>query len=72
MHEPVLPERWQEALGQVVGAAKEGLLALGVGVGLELTKFFVAPDSRVARVGRALQDTAVRAIVSIVVNTNGR
>jgi transposase-like protein len=30
----VLPERVQEALGQLVGAAKEGLLALSVGVGL--------------------------------------
>ena len=34
MHEAVLPERVQEALGQLVGAAKEGLLALSVGVGL--------------------------------------
>ena len=30
----VLPERVQEALGQLVGAAKEGLLALSVEVGL--------------------------------------
>jgi transposase-like protein len=30
----VLPERVLEALGQLVGAAKEGLLALSVGVGL--------------------------------------
>ena len=30
----VLPERVQVALGQLVGAAKEGLLALSVGVGL--------------------------------------
>lgn len=29
-----LPERIQEALGELVGAAKEGLLALSVGVGL--------------------------------------
>jgi len=34
MDEAVLPERVQEALGQLVGAAKEGLLALSVGVGL--------------------------------------
>ena len=34
MEEVVLPERVQEALGQLVGAAKEGLLALSVGVGL--------------------------------------
>ena len=32
--ELVLPARVQEALGQLVGAAKEGLLALSVGVGL--------------------------------------
>ena len=32
--EAVLPKRIQEALGQLVGAAKEGLLALSVGVGL--------------------------------------
>jgi hypothetical protein len=30
----VLPECMQQALGQLVGAAKEGLLALTVGVGL--------------------------------------
>lgn len=29
-----LPERMQEALGELAGAAKEGLLALSVGVGL--------------------------------------
>src|SRR3954453_6738193 len=34
MQEAVLPGRVQEALGQLVGAAKEGLLALSVGVGL--------------------------------------
>ena len=33
-NEVVLPERVQEALGQLVGSAKEGLLALSVGVGL--------------------------------------
>jgi putative transposase len=32
--EAVLPERVQQALGQLVGAAKEGLLALSVSVGL--------------------------------------
>ena len=30
----VLPKRVQEALGYLIGAAKEGLLALSVGVGL--------------------------------------
>jgi putative transposase len=34
--EAVLPARVQEALGELVGAAKEGLLALSVGVGLGL------------------------------------
>ena len=33
VEEPLSP-RVQEALGQLVGAAKEGLLALSVGVGL--------------------------------------
>ena len=32
--EAVLPERVQEALGQLVGAAREGLFALSVEVGL--------------------------------------
>jgi hypothetical protein len=34
MSEAVVPERVQVALGQLVGAAKEGLLALSIGVGL--------------------------------------
>jgi hypothetical protein len=34
VEETVLPVRVQEALGELVGAAKEGLLALSVGVGL--------------------------------------
>ena len=34
MDEVVLPARVQEALGQLVGSAREGLLALSVGVGL--------------------------------------
>jgi hypothetical protein len=37
-----------------------------------LTEFFVAPDSRVAGVGRALQDTPARAIMRIVANGDGR
>ncbi len=32
--ESPLPPKIQEALGELVGAAKEGLLALSVGVGL--------------------------------------
>ena len=34
LDEMVLPERVQDALGQLVGAAREGLLALSVNVGL--------------------------------------
>ena len=34
MDEMALPARVQEALGELVGSAKEGLLALSVGVGL--------------------------------------
>ena len=34
MEEAVLPQRVQEALGELVGSAREGLLALSVGVGL--------------------------------------
>jgi putative transposase len=34
LQEAVIPERVQGALGELVGAAKEGLLALSVGVGL--------------------------------------
>jgi len=36
--EVVLPARVQEALGQLVGAAREGLLALSVGVGLGVVR----------------------------------
>lgn len=35
-HERPLPARVQEALGELVGAAQEGLLALSVGVGLSV------------------------------------
>ena len=34
--ESPLPAEIQEALGELVGAAREGLLALGVGVGLDV------------------------------------
>jgi putative transposase len=36
--EAVLPERVQEVLGQLVGVAREGLLALSVEVGLEVLR----------------------------------
>jgi putative transposase len=61
--EGVLPERVQEALGQLVGAAKQGLLALSVEVGLgvlrELLELEV--DELVGPKGRwNLDRTAVR------------
>jgi putative transposase len=46
-HEAVeepLPPRVQEALGQLVGAAKEGLLALSVGVGLGVLEELMAEE----------------------------
>jgi putative transposase len=39
-----LPPRIQEALGQLVGAAKEGLLALSVGVGLGVLEELMAEE----------------------------
>src|SRR5437764_9735264 len=42
--EVVLPERVQEALGELVGAAKEGLLALSVGVGLGVLEKLMAEE----------------------------
>jgi transposase-like protein len=42
--EAVLPERVQEALGELVGAAKEGLLALSVGVGLGVLEELMAEE----------------------------
>ena len=42
--EAVLPERVQEALGQLVGAAREGLLALSVGVGLGVLEELMAEE----------------------------
>jgi putative transposase len=42
--EEPLPARIQEALGQLVGAAKEGLLALSVGVGLGVLEELMAEE----------------------------
>ncbi len=42
--EVVLPERVQEALGELVGAAKEGLLGLSVGVGLGVLEELMAEE----------------------------
>jgi transposase-like protein len=44
MQEAVLPERVQDALGELVGAAKEGLLALSVGVGLGVLEELMAEE----------------------------
>ena len=59
----VLGERVQEALGELVGAAKEGLLALSVGVGLGVLEELMAEevDDVVGPKGRHNADrTAVR------------
>jgi hypothetical protein len=48
-HESVLPESVQEALGQLVGAAQEGLLALSVGVGQRFAAARARPVRRVRR-----------------------
>jgi hypothetical protein len=58
--ESPLPPQIQEALGELVGAAKEGLLALSVGVGLgvvhELMELevdeVVGPKASATRTGR--------------------
>ena len=58
--ERVLPAQIQEALGELVGAAREGLLALSVGVGLgvvhELMELevdeVVGPRASTTRAGR--------------------
>ena len=61
--EAVLPERVQQALGQLVGAAKEGLLALSVEVGLGVLRELPEDDMDeiVGRKGKWNPDrTAVR------------
>ena len=42
--EAVLPQRVQEALGELVGAAREGLLALSVEVGLGVLRELLEPE----------------------------
>jgi putative transposase len=44
MQAPALPERVQAALGDLVGAAREGLLALSVGVGLGVMHELMAEE----------------------------
>jgi hypothetical protein len=61
--EVVLPEGVQEALGELVGAAKEGLLALSVGVGLGVLSSMMEEevDEVVGPKGKhSAQRTAVR------------
>ena len=63
--EAVLPERVQESLGQLVGAAKEGLLALSVEVGLSVLRELLELEvgervGRARRSGRGLAGRAPR------------
>ena len=58
--EVVLPERVQEALGQLVGAAREGLLALSVEVGLTGRSRSVGAASRSGGRGRGPRMTSQR------------
>ena len=61
--EGVLPERVQEALGEMLGAAREGLLALSVQVGLDVLRGLLEEevDELVGSKGRWNRDrTAVR------------
>jgi putative transposase len=61
--EGVLPERVQEALGEMLGAAREGLLALSVRVGLDVLRGLLEEevDEVVGPKGRWNRDrTAVR------------
>ena len=54
---PVLPERVQVVLGESVGAAREGLLALSVGVGLGVMHESDGRGGRRGCVGRAASTT---------------
>ena len=64
MDEVVLPARVQEALGQLVGAAKEGLLALSVGVGLGVLAELMENGSTRSSGRRASTIPAVRRCVT--------
>jgi putative transposase len=50
-----LPERVQEALGELAGAAKEGLLALSVGVGLGVLRELMAEEVDDVCVGHVVE-----------------
>ncbi len=58
----VLPEAVVEALGELVGAAQEGLLALSVGVGLGVLESLME-EERTAIVGRRSKPNAARTAV---------
>ena len=51
--ESPLPAQIQEALGELVGAAREGLLALSVGVGLSVVHELMEPRSTRSSARRA-------------------
>jgi hypothetical protein len=63
--EGVLPERVQEALGQLIGAAREGLLALSVEVGLCAFIFACGLNESVSRA--TLASGSPEVLVSVVV-----
>ena len=71
MQEALLPERVQEALGELVGAAKEGSLALSVGVGLGvLTELMEEEVDDV--VGPRGKSGTLSGLRSVTVTTTGR
>jgi len=57
-----LPERVQEALGELAGAAKEGLLALSVGVGLGVLTELMAEEVDVVVGPKGRHDVERRAV----------
>src|SRR5215207_30794 len=59
-----LPERVQDALGELAGAAKEGLLALSVGVGLGVLSELRPRRSMTSSVRRADTTPSVRRFVT--------
>ena len=75
--EAVLPARVQEALGELVGAAREGLLALSVGVGLgvlaELMEEEVVEVRRRTKViGRFPGETSALSLIWAVLELSSR
>jgi hypothetical protein len=68
--ESPLPARIQEALGELVGAAREGLLALSVGVGLGVVHELMELEVTEVSVRRA--STTPIASRSVTATTTGR